>query len=271
MTDAATLAFRVVSRHGTYQYDRQAAFAAGFANTEKYLGRLGNRLAYRDAEVLDVGCGNGNTCVYLAEHGARHVTGVDINGPSVAFGAQQVRARGLDKIVELEHTSDINEVLGTFDVILSQDSFEHIDPPEPMVDVLVARLRPGGTLAIGFGPLWNSPYGGHIRHMTWLPWAHLLFPERVIMAEQNRFYPPELQNRMGNSFKEYGLNRMSLKRFLAMMESTGLTREYFAVNAHETLWKAKLLRAPRLLPGGREFLTFNRYGIWRKPPQPGSA
>jgi SAM-dependent methyltransferase len=268
MGDFATLAFRTVSRRQTFHFDRDIEFDAGFANAEKYLDRLGNRLPYRDADVLDVGCGLGSTCVYLAEHGARHVLGVDINDVAVSFGAQKVRGRQLDDTVELQHISDIDEVSGTFDLILSQDSFEHIDPPEPMIAELVARLRPNGTLAIGFSTLWNSPFGGHIKHMTWLPWAHRLFPERVIMGEQDRFYPPELRGRMGQSFKEYGLNQMSFSSFVSMMDATALHREYFAVNVHERSWKTRLCRGLRLLPGGRELFTFNVYGLWRKPMAP---
>jgi len=53
----------------------------------------------------------------------------------------------------------------------------------------VRRLAHGWRIAIGFGPLWKSPYGGHIGYMTRLPWAHLLFSERAIMRERRRFFP----------------------------------------------------------------------------------
>jgi len=52
-------------------------------------------------------------------------------------------------------------------------------------------LKQDGLLVIGFSPLWKAPYGGHIRFMTKLPWAHLIFPEEVIMAERRRFRPDE--------------------------------------------------------------------------------
>lgn len=249
--DAATLAFRLVSRRKQYQFDRAEEFEPGFAVTEEYLWRLGGRLTYRDASVLDVGCGLGQTCIYLVEHGAREALGVDINAEAVTFGKEQIEGRGLSDRIHLRHIDDITEVDGTYDVILSQNSFEHIQYPERMVDNLAARLKPNGLLAIGFGPLWNSPWGGHmVKHMTWVPWAHLIFPERVIIAEQNRFYPPELHGRMGKSYKEYGLNQMGFRRFRDKMASTGLRPKYFAVNVHRSRWRSLLFGALRRLPGG---------------------
>ena len=37
------------------------------------------------------------------------------------------------------------------------------------------------VFAVAFGPPWKAPYGGGVDSK--LPWAHLVFPERVIFEE----------------------------------------------------------------------------------------
>ncbi len=148
-----------------------------------------------------------------------------------------------------------------FDLVLSKDSFEHYANPEAFVSHIIEHIAPGGELAIGFGPLWKSPFGGHIDFMTPLPWAHLLFPEDVIMAERRRFRPEEDARR----FEEIkgGLNKMTLRRFRQVMEATGFERRYFATNVSDNPG-VKAMRVGSRLPGLREYLTANVYSIWAK-------
>ena len=122
-------------------------------------------------------------------------------------------------------------------------------------------LAPGGELFIGFGPLWKSPTGGRIDFMTGMPWAHLLFPERVVMAERWRFRPDE----------DYrGLNKMTLARFRSLMGATGLECRSFATNVSDNR-VVKAMGAIARLPGMREYFTTSVYGVWRKRADAGHA
>jgi len=122
-------------------------------------------------------------------------------------------------------------------------------------------------VVIGFSPLWKSPWGGHIDFMTRFPWAHLIFPERVIMAERQRFRPDEDARR----FEEIkgGLNRMMLARFEAVMESSGLEPRHLVVNAsaktRSRVRRALLagMRALTRVPGLREYFAFSVHSVWR--------
>jgi SAM-dependent methyltransferase len=159
-------------------------------STERFLARLPSWLEFEGRTVLDVGCGRGSTCLALARMGA-HAVGGDIQPVTAA-------EKRLEREPELAGRCDFHQVEslrelgdGRFDIVLSQDSFEHYADPERFVFELVESIVPGGLVVIGFGPLWKAPFGGHINFMTRLPWAHLLFPERVIMAERRRFRPDE--------------------------------------------------------------------------------
>ena len=240
---------------------RSRYFGYDAESTRRFFDRFDGRLDVAGRTVLEVGCGRGAACAEAARRGATRVVGVDLD---VAQQTRDLVAADpeLAGRVELVATDGSLDELGTerFDVVLSKDSFEHYAEPESFVFKLVARLAPGGVLAIGFGPLWRSPQGGHLEFMTRLPWAHLLFPEEVVLGERRRFRPDE----HARSYEEVrgGLNRMTLSRFRRIMESTGLERVYFATNAgaHPAVRAMGLLsRVPPL----REYFTTNVYGIWR--------
>lgn len=205
--------------------------------------------------MLDIGCGRGATCIEAARRGAVRVVGVDLD---VAPQTRELISgdAGLAGKVELVTTDGTLRELGAelFDVVLSKNSFEHYAEPESFISTMSARAKPGGLLAVGFGPLWKSPQGDHIEFMTPLPWAHLLFPEDVVLAERRRFRPAEL----AQSYEGVrgGLNRMTLARFRAIIASSGLECLYFRTNVsdHPVVRAMSLLSR---LPPLRELLTTN--------------
>jgi SAM-dependent methyltransferase len=254
-------------RHATPPHYDDARFWDRFANydtasTRRFFARFGNRLELRGKSVLDIGCGRGATSVEAARRGARRVVGVDLEIHPQS--RQLVSDPELDGRVELLTTEGTLGELGSerFDVILSKDSFEHYADPESLICRFANLLEPDGLLAIGFGPLWKSPQGGHLEFMTPLPWAHLLFPEHVILAERRRFRPDE----DARSFAEIsgGLNKMTLARFRAIMESSGLQCVFFATNQsnHPVV---RMMTVVSTFPPLRELFTTNVYGVWRHP------
>jgi SAM-dependent methyltransferase len=238
-------------------------FGYDVESTRRFFARFEVSFDVAGKAVLDVGCGRGAAAVEAARRGAAHVVGIDLQiaPQAVRMVAEDSALAGRVELVETDGTLD---ELGerTFDVVLSKDSFEHYADPESFVFALKRRVRPGGVLAIGFGPLWRSPTGGHIDYMTPLPWAHLLFPEDVILAERRRFRPDD----EARTFAEVagGLNKMTLARFEAIMASSGLERVYFDVNVSENP-VVKAMKVVSRIPGLGELLTTNVYGVWRQP------
>jgi len=248
---------------------RERDFPARMGRVDDFFTRrLEGRVPCRGARVLDVGCGSGATPIHLALAGAAHVVGVDINASALEFARQAARERypQIADRVEFHAIGDIDEIpAGPFDVIVLMDTFEHLPEPARYVRALADRLAPRGTLANGFGPLWRSPYGGHIKHMTKVPWAHLLFPERVIMAERRRFAVDGAWDG-AERFDDVkgGLNKMTVRRYWDCMSETGLEPSYVRTNVRSGRF-AGLLRALSRIPFVREYFTFNIYSMWTKP------
>lgn len=218
--------------------------------------------------VLDYGCGGAATCVWAARHGARRVLGVDIGNLDHVRELLQTMPGHIADVIELRQIASPAEIGDEhFDVVISKNTFEHVSDPAEYVAGMREHVAPDGRILIGFSPLWKSPLGGHIDFMTRLPWAHLLFPEEVIMNERRRFRPEEDARAFSDVLG--GLNKMTLERFEQVMRQSGLRAEYFKVNAGEAARGAHrraLLSALGVLarlPVLREYCAFSVHTIWR--------
>jgi hypothetical protein len=133
---------------------------------------------------------------------------------------------------------------------------------------MASHLAPDGELVIGFGGLWKSPYGGHLMHMTKVPWIHLMIPETVVLRERRRYRPDEDPARYEDV--KGGLNRMTLEKFQTTMAASGLEQEYLAINRNDRPI-AKALNALASVPGLKEYLTFSVHSVWRRPDRDAAA
>lgn len=126
------------------------------ANSEYYLYDLAQfHLAYKHirfmldivgmskGSVLDYGAGIGDLALELARRG-HDVTYLDVDGRTKAFAKWRAERDWL----AIAFASEIEEVTGPFDTIVSLDVFEHLADPLPVVDALVERLAPGGRMIV---------------------------------------------------------------------------------------------------------------------------
>lgn len=115
----------------------------------------------RKIRIIDIGCGAGSVVWWLHQSGYRDAHGVDISAEQVAAaGALGVPNVRLGNFVE-----NLADELGTVDVIMARDVFEHFDRPSlsGALRVINAALKPGGTLIFQV-PNAESPFGGRIRY-----------------------------------------------------------------------------------------------------------
>ena len=199
----------------------------GAAKLERLLGRdVWDQFAGR--RVLDFGCGHGCEAVAIALRGAERVFGIDIQEHRLEMARVHARAAGVeDRCTFFNASTQIDEIAeleGTIDCVCSLDSFEHYSRPDLILQRLYHLLAPGRRLLISFGPPWKNPYGCHLRYLSRWPWIHLLFQEETILAVR-----AEHRNDGAKRFEEVegGLNRMTLARFLEIVEASPFEMEMF--------------------------------------------
>jgi SAM-dependent methyltransferase len=207
----------------------------------------------RDKVVVDFGCGEAHEVVELAEHGARHVIGVENYPPWFSTATDRVRSSGLgDRCTIVEEWGDAPAVA---DVIVCLDSFEHFEKPAEILRVMHRMLKPGGSVWVAFGPPWFHPYGGHL--FSVFPYAHLLFSERSLVTWRGTLPGKEPKT----SFLDAGLNKMTVRRFERLVQKSPFTFASF-----EAVPIKKLRRVANRL--SREFTTsIVRCRLEPRPPR----
>jgi SAM-dependent methyltransferase len=187
--------------------------------------------------VIDFGCGAGSQAIELAQRGAQHVYGIDIQERWLAIAREQAQ------IADCRNVTFSHESAGPVDVIISIDAFEHFADPAAILKTMAGMLRPNGCVLVSFGPPWYHPLGGHL--FSVFPWAHLVFTEQALCRWRSH-----IRNDGARKFCEVegGLNQMTIKGFERLVQESPFQIERL---------EAIPIRATRMFHNRltREFLT----------------
>jgi len=192
--------------------------------------------------VVDFGCGVGNQSIALAKKYGCSVVGVDSNKKILMKAIENAKSQNIAP-GKLHFVEGIfPDMRNSFDVVISQDSFEHFTYPEKVLDEMVSLLTNSGIILITFGPPWLAPYGSHMHFFCKFPWINILFSEEVVMKVRSRF--------RSDGAKKYeevesGLNKMTIAKFESIVASCGLRmtyRKYECVKGINWLSRVPLLR-----------------------------
>jgi SAM-dependent methyltransferase len=112
-----------------------------------------------EADILDIGCGQGHYVRQLLDLGFQHTRGIDVSPEQVA----EARASGLTHV----SLGDYRDSLGVdeLDMVIATDFLEHLTTSEALqaMDRIRRSLRLGGSLIVRV-PNAVSPFGGAIRY-----------------------------------------------------------------------------------------------------------
>lgn len=109
--------------------------------------------------VLDLGCGFGWHCVYAIEHGATHVTGIDISEKML----EEAQKRNPSPLIEYQCMAieDFDFQPDTYDIVISSLTFHYLESFTDICRKINNCLTPGGRLRLlrrtsGIYSLWQS-------------------------------------------------------------------------------------------------------------------
>jgi ubiquinone/menaquinone biosynthesis C-methylase UbiE len=151
-----------------------------------------------------------------------------------------------------------------FDVIVSQNTFEHVGDVDAVLASFKRLLKPGGAAYIGFSPLYHSPFGDHgeLRAPVRLPWLHLIAGKKRVIAAYNR-----ANGEAVTTLAECGFNGLKPADFRAAFARSGLQIESLRINPTEGPVKRAAMRIFALLaklPGLEPLFTTGIYVVLRK-------
>lgn len=115
-------------------------------------------------EVLDVGCGHGNTALAAARAGAKRVVGLDLTPELLAVARQRSAAEGLDIDWQEGDAEDLPFADDAFDVVTSTLAVIFAPHPEQAAGELARVCRRGGRIALTAwtNDSWSAAVGGSL-------------------------------------------------------------------------------------------------------------
>jgi SAM-dependent methyltransferase len=102
-----------------------------------------------DARIVEIGCGTGQMCLYLAR-ADRVVIGADLTRASLCLATAAARRFGIDRVQFVETDARCPGLrAGAFDVVYSSGVLHHTPDPRAAFARLVPLARPGGIIVLG--------------------------------------------------------------------------------------------------------------------------
>src|ERR1700730_8205747 len=111
--------------------------------------RLVHQAIPGDARIVEIGCGTGQMCLYLAR-ADRVVVGADLTRAALLLGAAAARRFGLDRVQFVE--TDLwrpGLKAASFDVVYASGVLHHTPNPRASFARMAQLARPGGTIVLG--------------------------------------------------------------------------------------------------------------------------
>jgi len=137
--------------------------------------------------ILEIGCGHGGICIYMAMNGAKKVTGIDVSDEALhmaEFVKKQFEDGGYIKkgiVCFRKSQVEITEFKDEeFDLIIADNVLEHVESLEDTLKECKRILKKEGIIHVPNFPSIHSKFGPHLKYGAKIPWLHAFFTERAI-------------------------------------------------------------------------------------------
>ena len=236
-------------------------FKDGRIENEKFWQRLSLKPDFKNKTILDFGCGHGSLAIEIANLGAKKVIGIDLNIDLINFAKENLdqnfttlKNKVEFEVIDLLKTNKFKDI----DYIVTKDTFEHSSNLIKILEKFYQILKKGGMVLTGFGPLYNFYNGDHGRTEVYLPWFHIIIPEKILIKRLNRKYNKNLEK-----IEDLGLSKYSFKDYVRIFKESNFEITYFKTNfsEHPLSFMFNILSKLKIF---EEYCTYNIYSVLKK-------
>lgn len=144
----------------SYSGDENSFFTFSTMDVTEYIL---NNVDFKNKDVLEVGCGTGETAYAIGLSGANFVLAIDYSEEAITGCRKKYSLNNLEF-----QRMPFEDAAGFYDVIVMQEVIEHLDNPEDAILRLMDNLKKNGKLVI------TCPNFTNIRGYVWMT-LQLLF------------------------------------------------------------------------------------------------
>ncbi len=138
----------------------------------------------KDKNVLDFGCGMGNTALWMARELGARVDAFDLDPNHITVARELLRKYNVPGVnFDVKNIIE-NPIDKQYDFIILNDVIEHIKEEwiPGILDILINRnLKPGGIIFFSYPP-WAGPHASHLQRAIRTPWIQF-FPKSYVHTQ----------------------------------------------------------------------------------------
>ena len=155
-------------------------------DTKDITDRIVNELDYSDLEILEIGCGTGETAFRLSQKNPSSVKAWDYSESAI-------------NTAKLEHSNNnltyevrsIEQIEDTYDCIILQEVIEHTDDPKSTIELLTKHIRQDGHLIL------TCPSFLNMRGYVWMT-LQILFDVPMSLTDKHFISPFDMKKWAGD-------------------------------------------------------------------------
>lgn len=144
-----------------------------------YDGFYSKHATFEGARVVEIGGTTAAATYYLKKNPAKyHVVNLQISSEQRAALQEWVERGVVEFVVSTARSVPIAD--GSVDILISENTFEHLTHYSDMIAEFSRILRPGGMVLSKFSPLYYSPFGAHLYETIKMPWLTLILEDSSV-------------------------------------------------------------------------------------------
>ncbi len=173
--------------------------------------------------ILDLACGYGGKAAVYGRQSPEFICGIDLNTGVIREAQGHLKELQISAEFSGAEAGLLPFLDSTFDLVISDDGFDHFKQPARVLDEIARVLKAGGIALISFVPYYSSGCS-HMTEYLRVPWHHVAFSRKALrqaldlVAAESEVMPSGTSSQRSDvsgvfSTFENQLSRLTIRQF----------------------------------------------------------